>query len=185
MLKLTSIVLLSLLLNSNCSQGTKPAQSVPMPNATATAESNTAPQGNMPSIKVVDLDNKVVDLKTLSSNGRVTIISFWATWCGPCKMELQSYNKEFEKWKKEYNADFYAVSVDEEKTTDNLKSFSRAMGWTFNVLLDNKMEASKSFQISSIPFLIVIDKKGNVAHKQVGFSQTAEAELEAKLKSLK
>ena len=139
----------------------------------------------IPSIKVVDMSNKEVDLKTIAAGNKTTIYSFWATWCGPCKQELASYSSKVAEWKKKYNADFYAVSVDQEKTTDDLKNFMKSRGWNLNTLLDNKGMASQFFKISSIPFLIVVDKKGNVVHKQVGYDPNGEAGLEKRLEEIK
>ncbi len=139
----------------------------------------------IPSIKVVDANNKEVDLKTIAGTGKTTIYSFWATWCGPCKAELASYNSKVAGWKKNFNADFYAVSVDNDKNTEDLKSFMKSMGWNLNILLDNKGMASQAFQIRSIPFLIVVDKKGNIVHKQRGYNPEDEAGLEIRLGEIK
>ncbi len=139
----------------------------------------------IPSIKVMDLNNKEVDLKSIAGTGKTTIYSFWATWCGPCKAELASYSSKLASWKKKYNADFYAISVDQEKSLEDLKTFAKNKGWTFPILLDYKGIASQTFKINTIPFLIVVDKKGNIIHKQVGYDATGEEAFEKRLNEIK
>ena len=151
------------------------------------AKSNTPGESPfpMPSVKVLDMDNKQVDLKMLAATGKTTIYSFWATWCGPCKKELISYNTKVAEWKKKYNADFYAVSVDQDKNVAQLKDFGQKMGWHINLLFDDKQLASQTFKISSIPYLIVVDKKGNVVHKQIGYDPGNEEAFEKRLLEIK
>ena len=121
----------------------------------------------------------------MTGKGRATVVSFWATWCPPCKNELALYNTRFENWKKNYNVDFLAVSVDEGLTADALKKFATDKGWKFKVLYDNKGVASPQFNITSIPMLLVVDKKGNIIDKHVGFRQDDLASFEQSLSKLK
>jgi thiol-disulfide isomerase/thioredoxin len=136
-----------------------------------------------PSLEVVDLTNKTVNLKDYAK-GKTKVISFWATWCGPCKRELNSYNKSFERWRKEFNAELVAVSVDEGKSPENLAGFVSSYGWNFKVLYDKAQRSMPQFNIQGIPFLIVVDKNGNIVKTQTGYDSD-EGKLEKLLASLK
>ena len=63
-------------------------------------------------------DGKTVDISTLSNNGKPIVISFWATWCKPCKTELNTIAEDYEDWQEETGVKLIAVSM------INFKSFS-------------------------------------------------------------
>ena len=67
----------------------------------------------LPDGKVKDTNGKVMDLSTYTRSGKITIVSFWATWCGPCKKELDAYAPHYEDWSKKYGAQLLAISIDD------------------------------------------------------------------------
>jgi cytochrome c biogenesis protein CcmG, thiol:disulfide interchange protein DsbE len=148
-------------------------------------EDKAGPKDKFPSVLVYDLNNKEVDLKDLATNGKTTVLSFWANWCGPCKRELNSYNKLYKKWESDYNVQFYAVSMDDKKTAKNLKNIVDGYSWTFPILWDGNKEGLDKFNITGIPYMLIIDKNGNIVKKQTGYDPADEGKLEQMLKDLK
>ncbi len=136
-----------------------------------------------PSIMVQDMSGQAVDIKSLSP-GKTKIISFWATWCPPCKAELTAYNSNIQRWQQDYNAELIGVSVDKDRSLASIKHFATNMGWNFKVLFDKDDKASPAFDIQAIPFLVIVDKDGIIVDYHSGYERDQE-KLEKKLASLK
>ena len=110
---------------------------------------------------------------TLSSlKGKVVVIDFWATWCGPCKASFPYLQKVCTKYKDNDNVVFLALDTwerqkDYDATVANAKKFIEENKYTFTVLIDEKFV--DKYGVEGIPTKFIIDKKGNIAFKSVGF----------------
>jgi len=125
------------------------------------------------------LDGKKTTLdQQLSKNG-YTVISFWATWCKPCLEELTIFNDLYEEWKENYNTEIIALSQDNVRSADHLRSFVRVRDWEFPVFSDPNATAQRQLSFSSIPYLIVLDKDKKVVYKSTGYTAGSEEKIEA------
>lgn len=75
----------------------------------------------LPSVQLKDLSGKPVDTATLSNDGKPFIISFWATWCKPCRRELNAIKEVYPDWQEETGVKLYAVSVDKAQDVTKVK----------------------------------------------------------------
>ena len=96
---------------------------------------NTA-YAQLPSVKLKDINGKVIDTATLSNDGKPFIISFFATWCKPCNRELKAINEVYPDWQDETGVRVIAVSIDEAQNAQKVKPMVDAAGWEYQVLLD-------------------------------------------------
>lgn len=140
-------------------------------------------QKPLPNGKVKDMEGKVVDLSTLT-NGKVTLVSFWATWCGPCKKELDTYNPLYPEWTKKYGAQFLAVSIDNIRDQAKIKPLVAQKKWAYTVLLDSNGDLQRKLGFNSIPQLYLLNKKGQIVYEANGYNPGAEKELESKMAGL-
>jgi peroxiredoxin len=138
----------------------------------------------MPSIVLKDLDGKEVDLKTLANSGKVTIISFWATWCAPCKKELDNMNEVIDEWREKYNVQLIGISIDDSRNAMKVKPFVQGKKWDFTVLLDVNQDTKRSLNFPNVPYTLLIDQNGNIVYKHLGYEDGAEDELEAQIAKL-
>ncbi|OGV97629.1 MAG: hypothetical protein A3I04_03600 [Nitrospinae bacterium RIFCSPLOWO2_02_FULL_39_110] len=98
--------------------------------------------------------------------GKVVFLNIWATWCKPCKDEMPSMEKLYQKFK---NRDFVmlAVSVDKDGKKA-VEPFMREYGLTFPALLDPSGVTSKLYKTTGVPETFIIAKNGIVIHKVIG-----------------
>ncbi|HMR83208.1 MAG TPA: TlpA disulfide reductase family protein [Niabella sp.] len=123
-----------------------------------------------PQFTLTDLDGKKVSLADYK--GKVVIVDFWATWCGPCIASFPGMKKMQEKYKD--NSDVKFLFVDtwqrEENKEQNAKDFITKNNYDiFHVLMDNEDKVVKDYEVSGIPTKFIIGKDGRIKFQAVGF----------------
>ncbi|MCQ2959001.1 MAG: TlpA family protein disulfide reductase [Bacteroidales bacterium] len=111
-------------------------------------------------IILADENGKMINLESL--RGKVVLVDFWASWCRPCRMEIPNFKKMYEAYH-EAGFDIYSVSVDNDPMAWKKALAQEKMPWT-NVRDDKKIYGNM-FNVSSIPFTILIDKNGKIIAK--------------------
>jgi len=117
-----------------------------------------------PRFRLEDLKGKKSELKDY--RGKVILLNFWATWCGPCKEEMPSM-EELYKQLKEKDFVFLTISVDYAGIKP-VQEFIEKHRYTFPVLIDPKCETLDLFEVKGIPTTFLIDKKGMIIGKAIG-----------------
>lgn len=107
-----------------------------------------------------DVNGNAISLESL--RGKVVLIDFWASWCRPCRMEIPNFKKLYEKY---HDAGFevYSISVDNDASAWIKALDQEQMPWA-NVRDDKKYYSNK-YNVSSIPFTILIDREGKIIAK--------------------
>jgi thiol-disulfide isomerase/thioredoxin len=100
-----------------------------------------------------------------SLEGKVVVMDFWATWCGPCRVQRPLYEQVKKKFAGRDDLVFLAISADEER--DLVKPFLEAAKWNSKVYFEDGL--AQTLRVSSIPTTIVFDKRGNLAGRMNGF----------------
>jgi cytochrome c biogenesis protein CcmG/thiol:disulfide interchange protein DsbE len=117
-----------------------------------------------PNFTFPDLNGQQVILSDL--RGKVVLINIWATWCPPCRKEMPSMQKLFERFKGE-NFEILAVSIDS-TGREAVAPFMRTMNLTFPALLDPKEDIRSLYGVTGVPESFIIDKEGIVVEKIIG-----------------
>lgn len=136
----------------------------------------------LPGVKASDFEMQDVDGKTVHfldviGQGKVTYIDFWATWCGPCCMEIPYVAKLVEKYKNNPNIEFISISLD-----DNLKKWHEKLkkdkpAWKQYVIPDNfNSSFAKEYNISAIPRFMCFDKEGKIIN--INETRPSDPEIE-------
>lgn len=102
-----------------------------------------------------------------SFKGKVTYLTFFASWCTPCRREFPELNAMEEEYAER---GFQVISVGVDRDPKKSAGFARSAGATFPIVLDPKGLIQGLFDVKSMPTTYIIDRQGNVQHKQVGFS---------------
>ncbi len=141
-------------------------------------------QSKLPDVTVKSLDGKSVSVKDFETNGKITVMSFWATWCSPCKRELDAIAEVYEDWQEDYDMELVAVTIDNARALPKVLPMVESKGWEYQVLSDSKEDLKRALNIQTVPFTILIDQNGEIVYQHSGYSPGDEYELEDKIKEL-
>lgn len=135
------------------------------------------------SVKLTDMDGNDVDTGDLGIDGPI-IISFWATWCSPCKKELNTIHDEYVDWVDETGVTLIAVSIDDEKTKNSVPMYVNGKGWEYLVLMDPNGDFKRAMGVNNVPHTFLIDKDGSIVYSHNNFAPGDEAKLYEELLKL-
>lgn len=139
-----------------------------------------ADKPNAPAFKLVDMDDEVH--KLADYKGKPVIINFWATWCPPCREELPSMNRAWEKVKDD-GIEMLAINVGEDE--DTIFAFSGEYPIDFTVLLDESGEEINNWPIKGLPTTFVIDPDGKLIYQAIGGREWDDDKLLDMVRALK
>jgi cytochrome c biogenesis protein CcmG, thiol:disulfide interchange protein DsbE len=139
-------------------------------------------QNSLPPIKIKSIKGTEIAFNDLFANkDTITIVSFWATWCGPCIKELDAFSEQLEPWQKELPIRLIGISVDDSRTSSKVKSFVKGRGWDFPVYQDVNNDLKRAFNIPNVPHTIAI-KNGKILFQTDGYIVGNEEEIIEKIK---
>ncbi len=142
-------------------------------------------QKTLPFANVKTLEGQTINVQELGKTGKITVISFWATWCSPCKKELDAIADYYEDWQKDYDMELVAISVDDARSAAKVPGMVKEKGWAYRVLLDPARELQNAANIQAVPHTYVLDQSGNIIFEHNGYTPGDELELEELFKELK
>lgn len=144
---------------------------------TAVAQEDNKEEGKqVASVQLEDMEGNVVNTADLGLDGPV-IISFWATWCSPCKRELNTIHEEYIDWQEETGVTLVAVSVDNEQTKSRVPIYVNGKGWEYLVLMDPNGDFKRAMGVNNVPHTFLLDENGNVVYSHNNYADGDEIEL--------
>ncbi len=138
----------------------------------------------VPNIEVSTLDGNKVKMLDAIGTGKITVINFWATWCGPCKLELNNIAELYPDWKKDYNVQVIAISIDDSRNTAKVKTYVGGRSWDYTILLDSNQDLKRALNFQAPPYTLLLDKTGTIVHSHTGYNEGDEYILEEQIKAL-
>jgi len=145
---------------------------------------STAQEKSLPSVDVKYLDGKAVNIQDFATNGKITVVSFWATWCSPCKKELDAIADLYPEWQEDYDMELVAVTIDTQRALAKVPAMVESKGWEYTVLSDVNQELQQALNFQTVPQTFLIDQDGNIVYSHTGYVPGDEYELEDKIKAL-
>lgn len=140
-------------------------------------------QKTVPAVKLVDMSGKAVNTAALTANGPV-IISFWATWCAPCKKELNAIHELYEDWVAQTGVTMVAIAIDDEKTKSQVPVYVNGKAWDFTVLMDPNWDFKRAMGVNNVPHTFLVDKNGYIVYSHNNYAPGDEEELYQQLLKL-
>jgi len=138
----------------------------------------------IPAATVKRLDGTKVNSSTFSNDGKPIIISFWATWCKPCKKELDAIQENYEAWAKETGVKLIAISIDDVRSSGKVVTDVKTKGWDFEVYLDENQDFKRAMNVNNVPHTFIIDGNGKIVWSHNSYTEGDEEKLYENIKKL-
>lgn len=141
-------------------------------------------QEQLPNTTLKTLSGANTTLTEIAAIDDLIVVSLWATWCVPCKNELDAVAEVYDDWVSETGVKYYAVSIDDSRTAKRVRPMINGKGWEFEILLDENSDLKRAFGVSTVPYTVII-KSGEIVFKHTGYTPGFEDELYDQIVALK
>jgi thiol-disulfide isomerase/thioredoxin len=134
-----------------------------------------------PGFTLEDMDEEKHSLKDL--HGKVVLLNFWATWCPPCRREMPSMERLYQKFNGE---NFTVIAINQMEDGDHVFAYTGQLDVdpTFTILFDKDSKVSNNYQVSGLPTTYLIDKQGNIRFRAIGGREFDHPEVEKQILQL-
>ena len=138
----------------------------------------------LPSIKVGTLDGNSINIQEIENEGNPIVINFWATWCKPCKKELNNISEIYEEWQDETNVKLVAISIDDSRSMSKVGPYINASDWEYDIFLDPNGELKRAMGVSTVPHTFLLNGKKEIVWQHRGYVDGDEDKLFSEIKKL-
>lgn len=152
--------------------------------STVVFHAQTPAATSLPVVKVKTPDGKVVSTSTISNNGKPIIVNFWATWCSPCKQELNAIATMYEDWQKETGVKLIAISIDDARNSPKVAPFIRGRDWPFEVYIDENSDFKRALNVNEIPHTFILNGKGEIVSQHKSYAPGDELGIFEEVKKI-
>jgi thiol-disulfide isomerase/thioredoxin len=134
-----------------------------------------------PGFTLEDMDEEKHSLNDL--HGKVVLLNFWATWCPPCRREMPSMERLYQKFNGE---NFTVIAINQMEDGDHVFAYTGQLDVdpTFTILFDKDSKVSNNYQVSGLPTTYLIDKQGNIRYRAIGGREFDHPEVEKQILQL-
>ena len=140
---------------------------------------------DIPAIELKDLSDMTVDTRAFVEGAEGPVLfCFWATWCSPCKRELNNYADLYPDWQDETGVEIVAVSIDDPRSMMRVKPYVNSVSWDYTILLDPNKAFARAMQVNNVPHTFLVDTNGEVVWQHNNYADGDEDELYEELLKL-
>lgn len=149
-----------------------------------TTKAQTTEGRALPSADLKTVEGKTVNSSKFTNDGKPIIISFWATWCKPCKKELDAISENFEEWQKETGVKLIAISIDDSRSSGKVGTDAKSHGWDYEIYIDQNQDFKRAMNVNNVPHTFIINGKGEIVWQHNSYAEGDEDHLYEALKKI-
>ena len=139
---------------------------------------------NLPNVEVRTLTGNTFNIQDLDNKGKPMVMSFWATWCKPCKKELNAIAEVYEDWQDETGVKLIAISIDDTRSMSKVAPYVNSSDWDYEVYLDSNSDLKRALGVSTVPHTFLINGEGKIVWQHKGYIDGDEDELYEQIEHL-
>lgn len=139
---------------------------------------------SIPAVDIKNIQQEPFNTADLNNDGKPIIINFWATWCSPCKRELNNILDLYPDWQEETGVQLVAVSIDDARNVSKVAPYVNGKGWEYLVLLDPNGDFKRAMNVNNVPHTFLVDGNGQIVWQHNSYSEGDEYELYELVKKL-
>ncbi len=117
-----------------------------------------------PDFVLTNLDGQQVRLSDLK--GRVVLLNFWATWCGPCEAEMPAIQDRYTTFK---GQGLVVLGINQDEDAETVRAFVERLGLSFTILLDPGAVVGELYRARGLPMTFIVDRDGQIVIQKVGY----------------
>ena len=138
----------------------------------------------IPSVDIQNLNFSHFNTGDIENNGNPIIISFWATWCAPCKRELNTIADLYEDWQDETGVKLVAISIDDTRNINKVAPYVNGQAWDYEVYIDPNSDFARAMNVNNVPHTFLLNGDREVVYQHNSYSPGDEEKLFEKVKEL-
>ncbi|PWH84852.1 TlpA family protein disulfide reductase [Brumimicrobium oceani] len=131
----------------------------------------------IPEMLLKNTVGETINTAQLENDGKPMIISFWATWCTPCKKELNAIHDMYIDWQDETGVRLVAVSIDDQRTASRVVPYVDSKAWEYQILLDPNGDFKRAMGVNNVPHTFLVDGNGKIVYSHNNYAPGDEYEL--------
>lgn len=135
-------------------------------------------------IMVTDNNGETKALSEVLTRDKNYVISIMASWCGPCRIELDVFQMVVDRWKKDLDTEVIALSVDKPSDSKKLFDLVAKQKWTMQILHDKMGYTSRELEVFGIPQTFLVNKKGEIVYQTRGYKSNLVSKYEKEIEKL-
>jgi len=131
----------------------------------------------IPPVDIKTLNGEIFNTSAIDNEGKPIIISFFALWCKPCLRELTAINDVYTDWQEETGVKLVAISIDDARSTANVKPTVDGNGWEYEFYCDPNGDLKRAMGVNMIPHVFILDSNKKVVYQHTSYAEGGENEL--------
>ena len=148
------------------------------------ASQTIAQEKSLPNVEVKTLKGKTFNIQNLDNDGKPMVMSFWATWCKPCKKELNAIAEVYDDWQNETGVKLIAISIDDTRSMSKVAPYVNSSDWDYEIYLDKNSDLKRAMGVSTVPHTFLINGNGKIVWNHKGYIDGDEEKLYEQIENL-